>query len=298
MTLRASDPAGLSTFTVLPLIVNSPLDGTPALLARYPLNGTANDSSGNAFHATAVGSSAYVTGKFGSALSLDGASGFLKLPTTILSGVSNFTFAAWVNWHGGAPWQRIFDLGNDTSQYLCLTPGSGNGRLRFSIKNSGPEQFVESAAFPSNQWCHVAVTLNGRVARLYVNGIQTAVNLGLTITPADFSPQANYLGKSQFPDPLFNGRLDEVMLFNYALTGAEIMALTTDRLPSPADVKLTAGPLGAGLLLSWPADYVGWQLESSVAGFGAWSPVAGSDSTNRMTFSLDAPATFYRLVHP
>jgi hypothetical protein len=43
------------------------------------------------------------------------------LPAGLLASVTNFTIAVWVNWDGEAAWQRIFDFGNDTTQYLPLT---------------------------------------------------------------------------------------------------------------------------------------------------------------------------------
>ena len=49
----------------------------------------------------------------------------------------DFTFVAWVYWEGGAPWQRIFDFGQDTTRNMFLTPRSGNDTLRFAITTSG-----------------------------------------------------------------------------------------------------------------------------------------------------------------
>ena len=77
----------------------------------------------------------------------------------------------------------------------------------------------------AGSWQHVAVTLNGSTAILYVNGAQAA-SASVTITPSAFSPTRNYLGKSQFSaDPLFNGKLDEVEIADYAMTPAQIAVL-------------------------------------------------------------------------
>ena len=96
-------------------------------------------------------------------------------------------------------WQRIFDFGNDTSHYLFLTPSSGSSTLRFAINNGSGEQIVERAgALASGSWQHVAITLNGNTAVLYVNGAQVASSTSFSIAPSAFSPIKNYLGKSQF----------------------------------------------------------------------------------------------------
>src|ERR1019366_1478765 len=131
------------------------------------------------------------------AIALDGTNSYLQLPANIAKGGA-FTFATWIYWNGGGNWQRIFDFGNDTSHYLFLTPSSGNS-LRFAINNGSGEQIVErSGALASGSWQHVAVTLNGSNAVLYVNGASVATNSSVTITPSAFSPVKNYLGKSQF----------------------------------------------------------------------------------------------------
>lgn len=303
-TVRVTDLAGNAAFAVWPVVVQSPLTGGPALLARYAFDGNASDSSGNAFHGTLAGSSAYVAGKFGSALDLDGSSHSVTLPASLLAGVSNFTVAAWVNWDGGNAWQRIFDFGNDTTHYLFLSPGSGSGTLRFAINNGSGEQMVETSGLATGQWQHLAVTRNGNLCRLYRNGTVVASSAAVTLSPANFNPAVNYLGKSQFPDPLFNGRMDELFLYNYALSDAEVVRLMNNQPPPPvAPTILASAFTGNTLTLTWPTNYLGCRLESnsvSLAVPGAWFPVSGSGATNQMFLPLDAAASnvFFRLVYP
>ena len=75
------------------------------------------------------------------------------IPAGIMASVTNFTIAAWVYWNGGNAWQRIFDFGNDTTQYMFLTPGSGSGTLRFAITTNGggAEQILETLPLPVGQ---------------------------------------------------------------------------------------------------------------------------------------------------
>jgi hypothetical protein len=303
-TVRVTDFAGNAAFAVWPVVVQSPLTGGPALLARYAFDGNASDSSGNAFHGTLAGSSAYVAGKFGSALDLDGSSHAVTLPASLLAGVSNFTIAAWVNWDGGNAWQRIFDFGNDTTHYLFLSPSSGSGTLRFAINNGSGEQMVETSGLATGQWQHLAVTRNGNLCRLYRNGVVVASSAAVTLSPANFNPGVNYLGKSQFPDPLFNGRMDELFLYNYALSDTEVGRLMNNQPPPPAaPTTLTSACVGNTLTLAWPTNYLGCRLESnsvSLAVPGAWFPVSGSAVTNQMFLPLEAATTnvFFRLVYP
>ena len=186
------------------------------------------DTSGHCNNAMAIGSPAFGIGhnSQSQAIVLDGANSYLQLPANMARG-SGFTFAAWVYWSGGGNWQRIFDFGNDTSQYLYLTPSSGGGTLRFAINSGSGEQIVErAAALPSGSWQHVAITLGGNIATLYLNGAQVASSSAFSILPSAFSPARNFLGKSQFSaDPLFNGKLDAVEITDFAMTTNQISAL-------------------------------------------------------------------------
>jgi hypothetical protein len=293
--------------------VSATPSGTSALIARYGFDGNTNDSSGNANHPILTyGTPTFVAGKFGSALNLDGASQYTMLPAGMFASVTNFTIAAWVYWNGGAAWQRIFDFGNDTSQYMFLSPSSGSGTLRFAVTTNGggAEQILETSPLPTGQWRHVAITRNGNIARLYTNGIVavSATNV-VTITPAGFNPVLNYLGKSQYADPLFNAIVDELFIYNYALTATEIARLTNN-LPPPPNIPTTLAAVASGtsLIFSWPSNYLGSrllvQVNNLTNGLSAnpndWTTVPGSAATNALTLPVDPalPAKFYRLVYP
>jgi hypothetical protein len=282
----------------------------PTLVARYAFDGNTSDSSGNANDANAIGSPAFVAGEHGSAMSLNGTSQYAMVPAGIMAGITNFTIAAWVYWNGGNAWQRIFDFGNDTTQYLFLTPDSGSGTLRFAISTNGnapgAEQILETSPLPVGQWQHIAVTRNGNIARLYTNGV-LAVSGFATIAPASFNPALNYFGQSQYTaDPYFNGRLDEAFLYNYALSDTEITRLMNNQPPPPAmPTTLSAILDGSMLSLSWPSNYLGCRLQAQTnsisAGLGTnWFDVAGSILTNNVVAPMNSGngSVFYRLIYP
>jgi autotransporter-associated beta strand protein len=208
------------------------------------------DTSGYGNNGITSGSPAYTNGHNGQALVFDGANTIVTLPPNIANN-NAFTFAAWINWSGGANWQRIFDFGNSTTHYLFLTPSSGSGTLRFAIKNGGSEQIVETSGLAQNQWRHVAVTLSGNTARLYVNGVLAAQNTSLSITPASFSPRVNFLGESQFiADPLFSGLMDEVLITDYAMSAAQIAGLQTNTPPQFTNAIFARGSATEGIAYS------------------------------------------------
>ena len=131
----------------------------------------------------------------------------------------DITISLWVYWNGGGNWQRIIDFGNDTNQYLFLTPSNG-GECRFAVSNGG-EEFVSVPAIASGEWTMITATLSGDTARLYVNG-QLEGTGTITHDPVDIAATLNYVGKSQYPDPFFNGIIDDMKVYSYARTTEEI----------------------------------------------------------------------------
>ena len=214
-------------------------------VTQLPLDGTTLDTSGYGNNGQLVGPPEFVAGQQGQALRFNGTNTFVQLPEDVVGG-SAFTFAAWVKWEGGSNWQRIFDFGNGTNSYMFLTPSNGSS-LRFGIRNGGSEQRVETTALPVGQWAHVAVTLGGGVARIYVNGSLAAVNTSVSLTPASLDLVSNYLGDSQFSaDPLFKGTLDEVLIADTALTPSQVAGLATNRPPAFQSATITTTPISRG----------------------------------------------------
>ena len=188
---------------------------------------TLADSSPNNFTATLTGAAAFATGVSGHALSLTG--GNASLPNGIVGSLNDFTISAWVKASALANWARIFDIGNDTTTYMNLTADAGGtNALRFSITNSGGgnEQLIDGPALALNTWTHLAVTLSGNTATLYVNGVAYASNVAMTIHPTNLGGTThNYLGKSQYNDPAFNGSIDDFRIYSRALSSQEVLAL-------------------------------------------------------------------------
>lgn len=147
------------------------------------------------------------------------------------TGIVNYediTIAMWVNWKGGDTYQHIFDFASSSTQYLYITPKSDNDELHFSIKNNSSSQYLDASSLAVNEWVHIAITINGNntTGCLYVNGERMDTNTGMTYRPVDFSPTSNYLaGSSWSTDPLFNGMIDNVQIFNFALTEMDVARL-------------------------------------------------------------------------
>lgn len=157
--------------------------------------------------------------EMGTVLDLDG-SGYVELPDAVANCSS---VAAWVKWNGGSEWQRIFDFGTDTTKYMFLTPKAYGAGIRFAIKNGGAEQIVDAPfEMPTNTWCHLAVTLDGEQGTIYFNGDAVATD-AVDVRPWEMQARTNiYIGKSQWPDPGFDGRIASFRVFAHALSPEEV----------------------------------------------------------------------------
>lgn len=194
---------------------------------------TVIDGSGNEKHGRLVGSATWSSdGHSGGALLLPGTEGYVRLPNNVIKDMNEMTIALWVKLSANELWSRVFDFsGGKGFMYLTLNAGSPEKHMRFSIYAGNP-QTEPILVYPNDTlalgtWTHIAVTSSQTEYSLYIDG-QKKVTLPVTHLPMDIGVDeldASYLGKSQFPDPYFNGLLDEFCLYNRALTEEEIIAL-------------------------------------------------------------------------
>jgi len=200
-------------------------------LATYPFETSAEDASGNGRHGALAGGASITAGRVGNAADIDGGAQHVDLPDALVSDCDDFTFASWVHLDANPDWNRIFDFGSSTETNMFLTPRVGGASvLRFAIKvpgiNGGAEaQLSAPFTFPLAIWTHVAVVLEGDAGSLYVNGAPVASGT-IVANPTDMGPTVNdWLGRSQWPDPNFDGRLDEVHISCRAYSAQEIAEL-------------------------------------------------------------------------
>ena len=196
--------------------------------ADSPSGTTLIDSSGQGKNGQLNGTTSFTAGVSANALTLSG--GYASLPQNIVSSLTNFTISAWVDLSTLAYWDRIFDFGTGTNNYMFLTPyAGGTSALRFAILASGgsTEQQLNGPAITTNTWTHIAITLSGSVGTLYVNGSTVATNFSMTWSPSSLgTTNQNFLGKSQFSaDPAYSGSIDDFRIYGQALSPSQVMAL-------------------------------------------------------------------------
>ena len=208
--------------------VQASVNSEKGLIMQLTFDENLYDVTENGNHCSVYGPITWVTGKVDNALSLETTTesdNFIQLPYTVATH-DELTIACWVYWKGGTAWQRIWDFGNGTDQYMFFVPSSDGG-MRFAIKNGGDEQQIRvSTSLTRNRWMHIAVTLGTDGAVLYINGVEKSRNSAVSIKPSDISPVLNFIGRSQFAsDPYFKGYIDDFRIYNYVLSPEEIQEI-------------------------------------------------------------------------
>ncbi|WP_052032329.1 LamG-like jellyroll fold domain-containing protein [Streptomyces viridochromogenes] len=220
----------------------------PQPAARYTFDqddlasGSITDSSGNGLTASLVnGSTAQsVPGTGGGrALALPGGApasdgAYVRLPREVVGTAADLTVSARVKWSGDkSSWQRIFDLGTDTSKYLFVTPYNNGGVLQTSVTTGGggaEAQVRGYAMLPANEWRTVTVTLDSSARRLttYLDGVAvSSVETGIKARDvlAASATAAGYIGKSFWPDPLLKGAIDDFAVWHTALSAEQVAGM-------------------------------------------------------------------------
>lgn len=240
----------------------------PQPLGQWNMDGNVEDGV-STNHGTAHGSPAHVPGRIAQAIDLDGTDDYVLLPASV-GLAKNITVATWVNWDGGGNWQRIFDFGSGQLQNMFLTPRSGSGTMRLAFKDSingvNSEQQINTTALPTGQWVHLAAVLENGTATLYLDGQPAGSISGVPVRLNHFLPLQNYIGKSQYPDPLFNGRIDDFRVYNHALGVGEVAELA-EVPPPPPQVHLRFDEAAGGTA----ADSTGNGWNGTVQDGATWS---------------------------
>ena len=214
-----------------------PVDpGTDGLILWYEMEGDLTDSAG-VYDGNSITEPEFVESlpDLGSALDFDGFEDVVEMPIgELVAGLTDSTFAAWVNLaEGEGLWQRVFDVGTGTDNYLFLCPRIGTegpARVAILTPDSGGEILVTDNNPLSEGWHHLAVVFGDDLLRLYVDG-QEVGQATTTIYPRDLGVTTqNWVGDSQWDgDSLLEGLLDEFRLYGRALLEGEVRFLAGDR---------------------------------------------------------------------
>ncbi len=226
LTAKRPDGATITKSVEKYINVSSSSAGNAGLVAAYNFEeasgATVVDASGKGNNGTITEAARITSGKFGSALSFDGINDWVTVnDSASLDLTTGMTLEAWV-YPTGAPsaWGTIA---------MKETTGNAVYGLFSDGTNSLPEAYMagKSSAIglnilPANTWAHLATTYNGSILVFYINGNEVRrVTTSGNITTSSGSLRIG--GNSVWGD-YFKGRIDEIRIYNSALSVREIQA--------------------------------------------------------------------------
>lgn len=302
-TLQAliTDASGNTTVSQTTVVVKN----EKALYKFDMPNGAAiTDFSGNGNTGTVYGDVDYPEGLSGTgAIRFYGGAG--TLPNGVVAGLDDFTIATWVKADSITAWARVFDFGNDTNNYMFLSARAGvaGNPIRFAITNAGgaAEQRVDGPSLALNTWTHLAISLSGNTATLYVNGVAVATNSGITLRPSSLGTTTrNYLAESQFAaDPTFMGTIEDFRIYGRALSTTEINQLARPTLVNPAAAAGATITTATANLSTLGADQIGGESSLTYTWKSIGTPPApvsfsinGTNAAKNTVATFTAPGTY------
>ena len=283
----------------------NPAACTPApagLVSWWPGGSNANDIIGNN-HGTLMNGATFAAGKVGQAFCFDGVKDYVSVPHNAAFNFSNaLTIEAWVK---TATSGRYILTKNDDSFYLAIGPGSTTpNKLSFFLNHVSAGWLQGTSDLTDDQWHHVAGTYDGANLKVFVDGnLENSVARSGNIQTGTNSV---FIGVRSLASN-FAGLLDEVSIYNRALSAAEIQAIysagSAGKCLTPVYIT-SVSKVGNNLNLSWLAQQgVTYQVQSktNLNPLTPWTAVSGDVTATGSTASqtdivpANTPQRFYRV---
>lgn len=230
---------------------------TTGLIGYYPLDegagNVARDMSGAGHNGTLYNGATWISpGHQGSGVNFNGTTDTrIDLGTwNPAEGTGQLSLALWMRWAGGGgTYQGLIGKRNtwpDTTMFQFQVRPENGGTFRIETGSAAiisPDNTLDSLA---QTWMHVAATFDGTTARLYLNGQQVAVGAFALNTAGAASNMgigsvtgggAGFSGNTE----VFSGAIDEVFIYNRALSEEELALIMSGNLgdrasnPNPVD---------------------------------------------------------------
>lgn len=229
-----SPPYRVGTIVVTLLLAAPVSLGTPVAEWTFAANtitgSTVQDTSGNGLNASIVGTPVQGPGVTGQALTFDGSTSYLLTQPSPLPAFSgNLTLSAWIKTTNSSRNETIVSKYNTSGSedgYILETTSAGYVGVHIGGDNvSGtPNQDILDAANKINngEWHHVAAIIRPEQdISIYVDGGLSSI-FYLTIFPQSLSSAVGIAGPASHVANLFTGSLDDVRIYNSALSTAQI----------------------------------------------------------------------------
>ncbi|MGI8788257.1 MAG: LamG-like jellyroll fold domain-containing protein [Pyrinomonadaceae bacterium] len=203
-------------------------------VAWFAGDGDAKDLSGNGNNGALGSQTAFAVGKVGQALKFNGnTASAVIVPDSPSLRPANVSIDAWVN-PAVYSFLSIIAIKGNTSQVAQIQPyllALNGNQIAFQIGNGTNSDLLTSTSLvPLNVYTHVAATYDGTTMQIYINGVLDASKTSTlgSLIQTDTNPLAiggEILSPPQTVIFQFNGAIDELSIYNRALTPAEITSI-------------------------------------------------------------------------
>lgn len=241
------------------LVLTIPLQAIldDGLVAHYTFDGNTNDSSIYSNDATIYGNVQLTEGRFGQAYLFDGVDGSIEAPhSSSLDITGPITVSCWVKaqdtyWRSGLV-IKAPDYSPVIGYNLRIIDNVGKLTLSYTSGSSHAGETVQSdTEITDNNWHLVTASYDGDVMRMYIDGeleSSVAYTAGYESNTADLQIGHYYYPYSDLWGPdhegrnnvTLNGAIDDVGIWNRALTDSEILYIYNNPIPEPATLSLLA----------------------------------------------------------
>jgi hypothetical protein len=228
LAARARDLGG-NTTTTIPFSVTVFNDGPTGLVLAMAFNEgvgtTTEDRSGYSHNGLLQSATWTPSGKFGGALSFNGTNSHVLIndaPALDLS--TGMTLMAWVNPSVSSDWRTVILKEAPGNLAYALYSSTDTNRPGGYFLRSGTTLEVKGGTqLPLNTWSHIAVTWNGSTFALFINGNQVA---SISASgPINQTAAPLKIGGNAVWSEWFQGVIDEVRIYNRALTVSELQSV-------------------------------------------------------------------------
>ena len=246
---------------------------------------TANDSSGNNNQGTLSNATWTASGKYGKALSFNGTSSIVNIADAAsLRLTSAMTVEAWVNpTAAGNVWRTVVmkEVTGDLAYALYANEDVDVPAAYVRI-GSASRRVGGASALSLNTWTHLAATYASGALRIYVNGALVSTQAGTGTIASSTLPLR--IGGNTIWGEYFAGSIDEVRIYNRALSVTEIAA---DMTGGAAPPRATIAAPAAGATITGKTVNVSYSTsgDTSQAAFVAVRLDSGTPSYASLTGS-------------
>ena len=326
-TLTVTDNQGATGTATKTITANAPAPPPPPSSGPVALwhfdeaawtgaSGEVKDASGGNNHGTAGNGAATTAGSTGRAGAFDGVDDHVTIPPNSILNISGsgLTLSAWVNFPAltGNPMGILSQGGYWNGYRYTIT---STGAVSFDLTSSVSGTLVSQKTLAPGVWHHVAATYDGAAMRIYIDGVKDGNEKART-GAVDPSTGEVWIGHGDretgqawsYP---FRGMIDEVQIYDRALSAQEVAALYGAMPPAPnqspmaaASASPTSGtaPLTVSFSASGSSDpdgtiaSYGWNFGDGGTGSGAavsrtYSAAGTYTATLTVTDNAGASAT-------